>query len=275
MKVLIIGASGMLARPVVNELSARGFNLRLFSRSVDASMFRKDHEIVNGDVNTPQDLQKAVRGCDAIHVSLSGVDEAKAIKAIAQTASEENVRLISMVSGCTVAEENRWFSMIENKFQAEKALIDSGIPYLIFRATWFFESLELMVRNGKAMMIGKQKHLWRWIAARDFACMVGEAYQKPDARNKIYYVLGNEPRLMKDLLEQYCAACHPEIKKISSVPTGMLKLIATLKRNRRLREVADMFGYFEKTREMGDPAETYTLLGEPKTSFENWLQTKD
>jgi len=275
MKVLIIGASGLLARPVVNEMAERGFELRLFSRNVHADMFLRDHEIVNGDVNNPSDLEQAVKGCDAIHVSLSGVDEAVAMKAIVQAALSEKIRLISMVSGCTVAEENRWFPMIENKYRAEQALIESGIPYLIFRATWFFESLELMVRNGKAMMIGKQNHPWHWIAAKDFARMVGEAYQKPEALNKIFYVLGKEPGLMKELLQQYCVACHPDIKKVSTVPTGMLRLIATVKRNRPLREVAAMFAYFEKTREMGDPSETYALLGEPQISFENWLQTKD
>ncbi len=50
--------------------------------------------------------------------------------------------------------------MIDKKYRAEQAIIQSGIPYLIFRPTCFFESLGLMVRNGKAMVIGKHPNLY-------------------------------------------------------------------------------------------------------------------
>ena len=275
MKVLIIGASGMLAKPVVRELDKRGFELRLFSRNVNADMFFKDFEICNGDVYDSADLEKAVHGCDAIHISLSNLDEALATEKIVQIALKENIKLISMISGCTVAEENRWFPMMDNKYRAEQSLIKSGIPFMIFRATWFFESLELMIQKGKASVIGKQNNPWHWIAAQDYAHMVGEAYQKPEARNKIFYVLGNKPYLMKDLLKLYCEAVHPEIKKVSEVPPGVLKFIGVISRNNMLKQVADMFRYFEKTKEMGDPEETYSLLGKPGISFEKWLEIRD
>jgi len=275
MKVLVIGASGMLARPVIQELDKRGFELRLFSRNVNSSMFQKDYEIVNGDVFNPDDLKNAIHGCNAIHINLAGIDEAKALQSIVNVASSEKIELISTISGCTVCEENRWFPMIENKFNAEQAIIQSGIPYMIFRATWFFESLELMVRNGKATMIGKQNNPYRWIAAQDFAQMVGEAYMNQFARNHIFYSLGQKPYLMKDLLEAYCAFYHPKIKKVSQVSVGMLKFIAVISRKKSLKNVAEMFGYFEKTKEMGNTEETYDLLGKPSTSFDQWLQLKD
>jgi uncharacterized protein YbjT (DUF2867 family) len=275
MKVLIIGASGMLALPVIQELDRRGFDLRLFSRKVNAAMFRKDYDIVNGDVMNPYDLKKAIAGCDAIHVSLSGVDESAAMKEITTVAREEGIKLISTLSGCTVSEENRWFPMIDNKFRAEQELMNCGVPYMIFRASWFFESLELMVRNGKATMIGKQPHPSHWIAAQDYARMVGEAYASTSARNKIFYIMGEKPYLMKDLLKDYCAEVHPEIKKLSNVSVGMLKMIAMIGRNKSLKEVAEMFGYFEKTKEKGDISETWNLLGKPTTDFQKWLQIRD
>jgi uncharacterized protein YbjT (DUF2867 family) len=275
MKILIIGASGMLAKPVIQELDNKGFQLRLFSRNVNQSMFSKDYEIVNGDVFDPNDLEKAVKGCDAIHISLSWVNEEKAAKEIVRVASNEGIKLISTISGCTVSEENRWFPMIDDKFKAEQHIIQSGIPYMIFRATWFFESLELMVRNGKATMIGKQNHPYHWIAANDYARMVGDAYLKPEAKNKIFYVLGQEPYLMKDLLNKYCEVQHPEIKKINTVSTGMLKFIAMISGKKALKTVAEMFRYFEKTKEQGNTEETYSLLGKPQISFEKWLYLKD
>ena len=274
MKVLIIGASGLLAKPVIKHLDKAGFQLRLFSRTVAQSMFDKEYEMVQGDVFNLNDLNKAMNGCDAVHISLSTANEALAVKIITDTAMQKEIKLISTVSGCTVAEENRWFPMIENKYQAEQTIISTGIPYLIFRPTWFFESLDLMVRDGKAMLLGKQPNPSHWVAAGDFARMVATAYNKPEAKNKIFFIFGPEQHLMKDLLEKYCKLRHPEIKKVSSVPIWMMKIIAILTGNKELKGVASLFAYFEKVNELGNPDETNTLLGKPITTFENWVQSR-
>jgi len=270
MKVLIIGASGMLAKPVIQHLDNAGFQLRLFSRTVNQSMFDKEYEIVQGDVFNTDDLDKAMSGCDAIHISLSMLNEALAAKAIVETARQKEIKLISAISGCTVAEENRWFSMIDNKYQAEQSIINSGIPYMIFRPTWFFESLNLMIRDGKAMVLGRQPNPYHWIAAGDYARMVATAYKMPDARNKIFFTFGPEQHLMKDLMEKYCKCCYPEIKKVSTVPLWIIKIVATLTGNAQLKGAASLFAYFEKVKEMGNPDETNTLLGKPETTFEKW-----
>lgn len=274
MKVLIIGASGMLAKPVIRHLDNAGCQLRLFSRSVNKSMFDKEYEMVQGDVFDPDDLSRAMNGCEAVHISLSNVNEASAVKSIVEIAEQKEIKLMSYVSGCTVSEENRWFSMIENKYQAEQSLINSGIPYMIFRPTWFFESLDLMIRDGKAMLLGKQPNPSHWVAAGDYARMVSAAYKKPEAKNKIFFVCGPEQHLMKDLLERYCKQCHPEIKKVSSVPLWMIKLIAKITGNKELMNAASLFAYFEKVSEMGNPDETNNLLGKPETTFKKWINSK-
>ena len=107
MKVLIIGATGMLARPVIDELDKRGFQLRMFSRSVNQSNFIKDYEIVNGDVYSQENVENAMSGCDAVHINLSGVDEAKAAEVIVEAARKEGIKLISTISGCTVSEKKQ------------------------------------------------------------------------------------------------------------------------------------------------------------------------
>ena len=249
MKILVVGASGMLAKPVVKKLDQNGFEVRLFSRTVKKSMFDKEYEIVNGDVFNRSDLEKAIDGCDAIYITLSKVDEGKATKAIVEVAKEKNIKLIGLVSGASVSEKNRWFWMIENKYQAEQALIKSEIPYIIFRPTWFMESLNLLVRNGKAMLIGKQPNPSHWLAADDFGSMAARAFQKTEAQNKIFYCYGPEKFLMKDVLTKYCAEIHPEIKKVSSIPIGMMKFIAFLTGKKDMKIAASMFGYFEKVGE--------------------------
>ena len=185
MKILVIGASGMLAKPVIKKLDKEGFQLRLFSRTVRNSLFEKDYDIIQGNVFNVSDLDRAMSGCDAVHISLSNIDEAKATEAIIESAKKHRIKIISYVSGCTVSNENRWFKMIDNKYRAEQTIIESGISYIIFRPTWFFESLDLMVRNGKAIIIGKQPNPSHWVAADDFARMIATAYKKSEALNKM------------------------------------------------------------------------------------------
>ncbi len=275
MKILVIGASGMLAKPVVQQLNKKGFQLRLFSRNVNPSMFINDHDIVNGDVFNSDDLNRAVEGCDAIHISISRVNEKKATEAIVKAAKEKGIKIISMVSGCTVAEENRWFSFVDNKFQAEQIIKNSGIPYIIFRPTWFFESLELMIRNGKATMLGKQPNPYHWVAADEFAQMVAEAYSKKEALNKTFYAYGPETYLMKDLLEKYCQSNYPEIKKVSVVPIPLLKVIARLTGNKELKEACNLFAYFQKVKEPEISPEAGGVLKQPELNFEKWLKLKN
>jgi len=271
MKILIIGASGMLAKPVIEYLDKEKFQLRLFSRTVKNSMFDKDYDILQGDVFNANDLDRAMSDCDTVHISLSNIDEAKATEAIIESAKKNQIKIISFVSGCTVSEENRWFKMIDNKYLAEQAIIKSGISYMIFRPTWFFESLDLMIRNGKASVIGKQPNPFHWVAADDFARMITTAFKKSEALNKVFYILGPEPFLMKELLEKYCSENFASIKKVSTVPIGMMKFIAMLSRNKQLKFVAEMFAYFEKVKEECDTKETNLLLGKPEIKFDNWL----
>ena len=273
MKTLIIGASGMLAQPIIKHFDQAGFELRLFSRSIHSMNFDRYYELIKGDVMNAADLETAMKGCDAVHVSLSKVDETLAMEQIVKAAQKNKVKLISLVSGCTVAEENRWFKMINQKFRAEQTLINSGISYLIFRPTWFFESLHYMVRDGKATILGKQPHPYHWIAANDYARMVTTAYQKPETWNNIFFVLGKESFKMEDLLKRYVQQKYPYIKKVSSVPLGVLKVIATLTGKKELKAAASLFGYFEKTKEMGNATKTNELLGAPRISFDEWIES--
>lgn len=273
-KILVIGASGLLAKPVIQKLDDAGFQLRLYSRKVNPSMFINEYEIIQGDLFNPDDLEKAMEGCDAVHMSVSGVDEAAATGVVLEMAQKKGIRLISMISGCTVSEENRWFPFVDRKFRAEQMIMQSGIPYFIFRPTWFYESLQLMVRNGKATILGRQTERYHWVAAEDLGSKVANAYSTTGTENGIYYVYGPERHGMKELLERYCKRRHPEIRQVSVVPIPMLKIIAFLTGNKTLKAAASLFGYFEKVSEPPISREDLDKLGKAEIDFETWIESK-
>jgi len=274
MKILVIGASGLLAGPVIRKLEEKGYDLRLFSRSVKPSMFVNDYDIVQGDVFNPADLDKAVSGCDAVHISLASTDDVKAVANILDASKKNGVRRISLVSGCTVAEENRWFKFTDDKFRTEQMIMLSGIPYYIFRPTWFFESLPMFVRNGKASVLDNLTDRYHWVAADDLGKMVAQAYATVGVENRIYYVYGPERYTMKEMLGKYCKVLHPEIKTVTATPLLPLKIIAFLTRNRQLKFAASLFGYFEMVHEPEVPGADLALLTRPATDFDKWIRSR-
>ncbi len=273
-KVLVIGASGLLAGPVIRKLDEKGFDLRLFSRSVNPSMFVNDYDIMRGDVFNIADLEKAMNGCDAVHISISTDDDVRAVTGIVEMAKKKEIRYISLISGCTVSEENRWFKFIDDKMKIEQIVMQSGFSWFIFRPTWFFESLGMFVRNGKASVLGRLTDRYHWVAADDMGKMVAEAYSTPGAEDRVYFVYGPERYTMKEMLGKYCGALHPEIKTVNETPLLPLKIIAFLTRNRKLKFAVSLFGYFEKVKEPEVPEADLALLGRPATDFDSWVRSK-
>jgi hypothetical protein len=223
-------------------------------------------------------LEEALDNCYGVHISLPTEVEqqvAEMIAQIAQLAPGHGIERISYISGRTVAEENRWFSMVNRKFLAEQAIQKSGIPYTIFCPTWVMEILPKFVNQGRAAIFGKQPHPYHWVAAEDCARMVSSAYGLREAANKRFLVLGPEAISMYEALKRYCAVFHPDMKDVSSMPFWLVKLLATLTRNQELKSAGEMMSYFEKVGERSNnPADDSCILSTPTMTLDMWLQKK-
>lgn len=272
-KILVLGGTGVLGKPVVRRLLADGFNIRVMAR--DAAKAREvlgaGPEIVEGDATHPTDLERAILGCDGVHLSLSGAAEVIGTRLAAAVAASCGVERISYISGCTALPENDWFPMTAGKLQAEAALKASGVPYTIFAPTWVMEMLPLYVRDGKPLMMGKQEGPFHFFAAEDLARMVSAAYQTDAAKNRRFVVHGPEGMSFAEALERYCAAFYPDAPAVKSMPVWLAKTMAALMRNDMMKFGADLSGYFDRVGEMGDPAEANALLGAPSTTLGEWL----
>lgn len=277
--ILVAGATGLLGEPVARRLQADGFQVRVLARSPEKARakFGQGFEIVAGDVEDAAALGRALSGCMGAHISLrDGNDpdlERRGVQNIAHAAASAGVRRVTNLSGSTVSEANRWYAGTEAKWQAEAALRESGVPYTIFRASSFMESLSRYVRGSRASYIGVQPHPWRWVAAADFARMVSRTFANPQTANKTLYVHGPQAMPLREALETYCRITHPALK-VSQMPMWMASLVASLFRVNDLAEALPFIRYAEKVREGGDPAEANTLLGAPTTTLEQWSRTQ-
>ena len=272
-RILVLGGTGLLGEPVARRLASDGFAVRVLTRDPQTTrrMFGAPFDVVAGDVGDPASLGPAFEGCWGVHVSVAGPLEQAAAEASAALAREHGLSRIGYVSGSTVDEKNRWFPMVAQKLEAERAVAASGVAWTVFRPTWPFETLARFVREGKAVVIGKSPTPYHWFAAEDFARMVSTAYRTDEAAGKRVYVHGPEAILMRDALARYCTALHPEIARVSTLPTWLGRIIATVTRNVMLRFACDLMAYFERVGEPGDPMEANRLLGAPTTTLDAWL----
>lgn len=274
-RILVIGATGMLGEPVTRQLHAAGHSIRVFTRNVEAAKakFGADYEIVAGDVENPASLAAALQGCHGAHISLNtGPDldqERRGMTNAAVAAARAGVQRITYLSGATVAPENTWYAGTKAKLAAEEALAACGVPYTIFRATFFMESLPRYVRGNRASFFGSQPHPWHWVAAADYARMVARAYATPAAANKTLTIHGPQPWTHRQALETYCAVVHPGVK-VGALPFWMASLMAGLSRDQAMQAALSFFRYTERVAESGDPAEANALLDAPTTTLEQW-----
>lgn len=281
MKILVVGATGMLGEPVAKQLQSEGHTVRILSRNVEKAqvIFGDSFEVVYGDVEQPTTLSAALADCEGVHISLAGGPtpasyeriEHQGTANVVQAAANAGVAYVTYLSGFSVNETNRYKNYATNaKFMAETAVKASGIPYTIFRATWFMESLPLFIQNGRAVMIGKQNTPLHWLAVQDYAEMVATAYRTKQAANKTLYVYGPKALSMNTAVKQYQTRIHPEAAFTKS-PTWLITLMAKMTRSAELKDIATFMKYMEQIQEVGSPEEANSLLGKPQTTFEEWL----
>jgi NAD(P)-dependent dehydrogenase (short-subunit alcohol dehydrogenase family) len=135
-RILVLGGTGLLGRPVVDRLVADGRQVRVLSRDPDRARASLPAlvEVVGGDVTDPGSVVSAVSGCDGVHISVGGPVDRASAEVVARVASGAGVERVTYVSGSTVDERNRWFPMVAQKLDAEAALIASDVPCTMVEA---------------------------------------------------------------------------------------------------------------------------------------------
>src|SRR5688572_17299873 len=71
--ILVIGATGMLGKPVTKELVNAGFNVSALVRNPEKAKkeLPANVKLIKGDISSEKDLVNAMQGQDAVYLSLS------------------------------------------------------------------------------------------------------------------------------------------------------------------------------------------------------------
>jgi uncharacterized protein YbjT (DUF2867 family) len=272
--ILVLGATGTLGQPVSKSLKKAGFQVRIMTRDIQKArrIFGKSFEIFAGNPTDPNCLEEALEGCYGVHISLPNEIEQQVAETVVKAAAKHGVERITYISGATVAEDHRWFPMINRKFLAEKAIKESGIPYAIFCPTWVMDGLPMFINQGRAFVFGEQPCPYHWVAAEDIARMVSTAYLLEEAANNRFIVHGPEAIRLGEALRRYCAVFHPGIKKVLGIPFWLAKLLGTITGSQELKGAGEMMAYFEKVGEGNNLPKVNDIWDAPAVTLETWLQ---
>lgn len=274
--VLFVGGTGLLGEPPARALNEAGFNVRILTRNVDKARekFDDSFDIIFGDVEDSLALEKALEDCWGVHISLPEKMEPQGVHQVVESAVNQGIQRITYTGGALLVEENAVFPLTKNKLACVEAIKKSGIPYTIFCPAFINETLEMMVQGERAGIIGTKLPPTHMIAAADYGRLVALGYQSEEAVNRKLFMFGPEEVDLFSALKKYCAALHPEVKKVSAMPVPLAKLFATVSRNKDFKLAADVFGFFQKVGDCGDPEESNRILGKPATTFDEWLAEK-
>jgi uncharacterized protein YbjT (DUF2867 family) len=155
--ILVTGGTGTLGRLLVRRLLDEGRQVRVLTRRQPEPI--KGVEFVTGDLGSDEGIDAAVQGIHTV-VHLAGSakgDEEKARKLV-RAASKAGVRHlvhISVVGADRIPVASKldrnMFGYFESKLEAERAVMESGIPWTVLRATQF-NDLVLMVLQQMAKL---------------------------------------------------------------------------------------------------------------------------
>jgi len=278
MNIAIIGGTGKLGLPVASQLQTDGMNVSIITHNLDAAREKlgKKFKLIEADVTDAKSIEEALQGFDAVHINLSGFNRQQCLHTIfngtvniLKACKKAGVSLVSFISGCTVNQANTHFYDIEAKYKAEQAIIESGIPYLIFCPSWFMETLPQFIQEKRVSIFGAATQPIHWLAAQDYAQMLSQAYRNKTIRNQRFILHGQDPLTIGEALSSYLAAKQLHLE-VSHAPYWLATVLSWLTKDKSIKYAADLCRYYEQVGDQGSTAHTEAMLGLPKTRFSDW-----
>jgi uncharacterized protein YbjT (DUF2867 family) len=265
---------------VVQALVQAGYPVRVLSRNPEHAkiLLPATVEICQGDLQDRNSLRSAMQGIDAIYINLPETLNSKAA-VIPEQHGVQNI-LEAAPRGALVmklsvidATENPHLTDLTLKFRAEETIRASGHPYMIFRPTWFMDSIPLVLKYKNFILYaGTQPSPLYWIAAQDFGKQVVTALQKrPQTENWIFNIQGPDAMTFHDTARRYAAVVDPGLR-ILQIPLWLLRLSGVV--NSEVHTLYKLMAYYDQRVETFQSEDTWDKLGRPTTTIEQFAGQK-
>ena len=283
----VIGGTGMLGGAVVDALLAAGHQVRVSvrpSRATHKLRWAEGVAAVPVAIDDVSGLARAMTGCQGVHLSLQGGPSREAFwrvevagaQAAAHAARQAGVQQLTLISGMGVyglpagreADPAYPNYPAQAKWAAEQALVSSGLPYTIFRPTNVIDTFSKFVRGSRAYLLPMAMPACHWLPAAALAERVVRSFELPEARHRIFPLLGPERLDYAQAQALYFRFAQPGVQA-SVMPPWLLVLMKLFSAS--LRTGLALIDLVKDLREVDD-AETQAVFGPITESVEAYCR---
>lgn len=235
--LLVIGGTGTLGRQIVRRALNEGYQVRCLVRNLRQANFLRDWgaELVYGDLTLPETIPPCLRGINIIiDASTTRANESIPIKKIDWDGK------LALIEAAKIAEiEHFIFCSLMNKTEhlqiplmrmkkgIEIKLINSKIPYTIFRLPGFYQGLieqyAISILENQSIWTTTENTCVSYINTQDVANFFVRSLKIPNSKNKVFSLGGPKGWLSTEIIA-LCEKYIGQPAKIVKIPVFVLKL---------------------------------------------------
>ena len=228
LRVAVTGSTGFVGKNVRNLLHKQGVKLFSISRK-NFPNYKSESKIISPDINI-NTISKKLKNCHALvhligtgHQSINSTFEyvnVEQTKKIIQVCLKSKIKKIIYISGLGVS-KNSTSAYFISKFKAEQAIIDSGLDYTIFRASYIIgksdpltKNLKNQIKSRKIIVPGSGKYHLQPIFVNDVARIIFHSIISKKFSNKIIDLVGPETVTFQNYVNIFKGKSKIKIKNV-------------------------------------------------------------
>jgi len=253
MSLLIVGGTGTLGRQIVLQALTKGYQVRCLVRNFKKANFLKEWgvELVYGDLTKPETIPPCLKGITAIiDASTSRPNESNSLQKIdwegkiylIRAAKAANIQRFIFFSAQNV-ERLTNIPLMKLKYGIESLLVESEIPYTIFRLTGFYQGLieqyAIPILENLPIWVTNENVYVSYMDTQDIAKFCLRSLQLPKTENQIFSLTGLKNWVSTEIID-LCEQLAGQSAKVQRVPSFFIKFISKF------------FGFFEWGENIGD-----------------------
>ena len=227
--IVVTGASGFIGKNLRNVLHKNKINVLGISRK-NFHKYSSEVKIISTNLLEPK-LQVTLKNYDAL-VHLIGIGRQSSqstfeeinlnlTKNVIKACKNAGIKKIIFISGLGVSKNNQSDYFI-SKYNAEREIINSGLDYTIFRASYIMgetdhltKTLSTQMRKGIISIPGSGKYRLQPIFVLDVAKIILEAILEKNFSKKIIDLVGPQKISFEDFVKLFAKNTRVKIKKIN------------------------------------------------------------